>query len=250
MKPLLEARNISKVYGSGRLRVVALQDASLGIFAGECVALMGPSGSGKSTLLSILGLMSRPTGGEVLVQGSVVGSDERSRARLRNQFFGYIHQEFAIIENESVEKNVVIPLQYAPDKIKRQARREKVQQILAQVGLAWALRKNTSHLSGGERQRVAIARALINEPSVILADEPTAALDGHTAQEIMQLLLSVKKRGASVLVATHDERIVKQCDRVLYIVDGRLSGGSLSGVLHPIPQNWGVGFPEIGESFY
>jgi len=229
MKPLLvlEARNISKIYGSGRLQVVALHDASLGLFAGECVALMGPSGSGKSTLLSILGLMSRPTSGEVLVQGRAVGSDERSRARLRNQFFGYIHQEFAIIENESVEKNVVIPLQYAPDKIKRQARREKVQQILAQVGLAWALRKNVSHLSGGERQRVAIARALINEPSVILADEPTAALDGHTAQEIMQLLLSVKKRGASVLVATHDERVVRQCDRVLHIVDGQISEGLL-----------------------
>ena len=227
VKPLLEARNISKIYGSGHLQVMALQDVCLSLFAGECVALMGPSGSGKSTLLSILGLVSRPTSGEVLVQGRAVENDERSRARLRNQFFGYIHQEFAIIENESVENNVVIPLQYAPHRIKRQARRQRVQQVLAQVGLDWALRKNASHLSGGERQRVAIARALINDPSVILADEPTAALDGHTAEEIMQLLLSVKEQGTSVLIATHDERVVKQCDRVLQIVDGQISEGIL-----------------------
>ncbi|RMH45238.1 MAG: ABC transporter ATP-binding protein [Gammaproteobacteria bacterium] len=222
MKALLEARNVSKTYGRGHLQVVALQNVFTTLFAGECVALMGPSGSGKSTLLSILGLISRPTTGEVLVQGKVAPSDERSRARLRNRFFGYVHQEFAIIENESVERNVVIPLQYSSEKIKRQERRKRVQEVLSQVGLAEALHKNASHLSGGERQRVAIARALINNPSVILADEPTAALDGHTAQEIMQLLLSFKERGALVLVATHDERVVNRCDRVLRILDGNI----------------------------
>lgn len=224
MKPILEARDVSKIYGDGRTRVVALKGVSVSIFAGECVALMGPSGSGKSTLLSILGLINRPTGGCVLVQGKEVGNDEYTRARLRNQFFGYVHQEFAIIENESVERNVMIPLQYAGVRLRREERRNKIRQVLEQVGLGWAMTKNVSHLSGGERQRVAIARALINRPTVILADEPTAALDGDTAQEIMRLFLSIRARGASVLVATHDERVVKRCDRVLRLIDGRLEG--------------------------
>jgi len=196
----------------------------MNIFAGECVALMGPSGSGKSTLLSTLGLISRPTDGYVLVQGKTVDDDERSRAWHRNQFFGYVHQEFAIIENESVEKNVIIPLQYADVRLKRQERRNRVRQVLEQVDLAWALHKNASNLSSGERQRVAIARALINNPVVILTDEPTAALDGNSAQEIMRLFLSFRERSASVLIATHDERVVKQCDRVLHIIDGHLVG--------------------------
>jgi putative ABC transport system ATP-binding protein len=226
VKPILEARNVTKIYGNGHMRVVALMDVCMNICAGECVALMGPSGSGKSTLLSILGLISRPTEGYVLVQRKTVDDDERSRARYRNKFFGYVHQEFAIIENESVEKNVIIPLQYADVRLKRQERRERVQQVLEQVDLAWALHKNASNLSGGERQRVAIARALINNPAVILADEPTAALDGNSAQEIMQLFLSFRERGASVLIATHDERVVKQCDRVLHIIDGHLDGNT------------------------
>lgn len=225
MKTVLEALELSKVYGNGRTQVIALKNVCLSLLEGECVAIMGPSGSGKSTLLSILGLLSRPTEGYVLVKGEPVDNGERSRARLRNQFFGYIHQEFAIIENESVERNVMIPLQYANIKPTRQERQSRILQVLEQVDLAWALHKNASHLSGGERQRVAIARALINNPSVILADEPTAALDGNSAKEIMQLLLSLRERGGSILIATHDERVAKQCDRVLYIVDGELVSG-------------------------
>jgi putative ABC transport system ATP-binding protein len=225
MEAILEARHVSKIFHNGRMPVVALEDVGVRIFAGECVALMGPSGSGKSTLLSILGLISRPTAGEVLVRGKPVGVDERSRARLRNQFFGYVHQEFAMIEDESVESNVVIPLQYADIRLKRPERRRKVQHVLEQVNLEWALHKKAWELSGGERQRVAIARALVNEPMVILADEPTAALDGTSAQEIVQLFLAIRERGASVLVATHDERVAKKCDRVLHLVDGHLSEG-------------------------
>jgi putative ABC transport system ATP-binding protein len=223
MEAILEARRVSKIFDSGRNQVVALKNVEMRIFAGECVALMGPSGSGKSTLLSILGLISRPTAGEVWVRGKPVGNDERSRARLRNQLFGYVHQEFAMIEDESVESNVAIPLQYADVRLKRSERRRRVQQVLEQVNLEWALHKKAWELSGGERQRVAIARALINEPWVILADEPTAALDGTSAQEIVQLFLSIRERGASVLVATHDERVAKRCDRVLHLMDGCLS---------------------------
>lgn len=227
VKTILEARNVSKVYGSGRTQVTAVRNVSLSISAGECVALMGPSGSGKSTLLRVLGLISRPTEGSVIIQGEEVGDDEYRRARLRNRFFGYVHQEFAIIENETVERNVMIPLQYANPKPGRQERRSRTRLVLEQVGLGWALKKNASQLSGGERQRVAIARALVNDPVVVLADEPTAALDGKTAQEIMTLLLSIKERGAAVLIATHDDRVAKQCDRILRMIDGRLVEGNL-----------------------
>lgn len=205
------------------MQVIALKNVSMSLFAGECVALMGPSGSGKSTLLSILGLINRPTDGYVLVRGKMADNDERGRARLRNQFFGYVHQEFAIIENETVERNVMIPLQYAQIKYTREEYRNKVRRVLEQVDLAWALDKNASFLSGGERQRVAIARALVNKPSVILADEPTAALDKNSAQAIMQLFLAIREQeGTSILIATHDERVAKKCDRVLFILDGHL----------------------------
>jgi putative ABC transport system ATP-binding protein len=217
MEAVLTACNISKVYGSGRTQVTAVRNISLSIAAGEAVALMGPSGSGKSTLLSVLGLITRPNEGSVLIQGAEAGEDERRRARLRNKFFGYVHQDLAIIENETVERNVMIPLEYANPRPSRQERRSRIQTALDRVDMGWALKKNASQLSTGERQRVAIARALVNDPAVILADEPTAALDGATAKTVMTLILSAKERGASVLVATHDDRVAKRCDRIVYI---------------------------------
>lgn len=217
METVLTARNVSKVYGSGGAEVIAVRDISLSIIAGEAVALMGPSGSGKSTLLGLLGLMIRPTKGSVLIEGAETGDDERRRARLRNKFFGYVHQDFAIIENETVEHNVMIPLEYAEPRPGRHQRRSRIEEVLDKVRLGWAFGKNASRLSMGERQRVAIARALVNNPTVMLADEPTAALDGAAAQEVMTLILSIKERGASVLVATHDDRVAKRCDRVLRI---------------------------------
>jgi putative ABC transport system ATP-binding protein len=222
MKTILEARNVSKIYGSGRTQVTAVDNVSLRLSAGECVVLMGASGSGKSTLLSLLGLISRPTEGHILIQGKNAAENERGRAQLRNAFFGYVHQEFAIIENETVEANVMIPLQYARPRPSRQERQARIRQALEQVGLDWALKKKPSELSGGERQRVAIARALVNDPVVVLADEPTAALDSETAQAVMTLILSLKEKGAAVLVATHDDRVAKRGDRILRINDGRL----------------------------
>ena len=222
VQELLTARNVSKVYRSGRTQVVAVRNVYLSIAAGEAVALMGPSGSGKSTLLRVLGLISRPTEGSVLIRGTEVGGDERRRAQLRNEFFGYVHQEFAIIENETVERNVMIPLEYAKPRPGRQERRSRARMVLEQVGLGWALKRNASQLSVGERQRVAIARALVNGQVVILADEPTAALDGVTAQEIVTLIFSIREREGAVLLATHDDRVAKRCDRIVYMVDGRL----------------------------
>lgn len=219
---LLECYEISKVYGKDRQRIEALKLVELSIADGEAVALMGPSGCGKSTLLGVLGLMVRPSSGRLLLHGIDVSGDERRRAQLRNEFFGYVHQEFAIIESETVEQNVMIPLEYAFPNVARNERRSRVQGALSHVGLEWAVYKRASHLSGGERQRVAIARALVNNPQLVLADEPTAALDSLTAQEIITLLLSVRQRGASVLVATHDPQVAARCDRVVRMVDGCL----------------------------
>lgn len=222
MKPILEARNISKVYGRDRTQVTALEKVFLRLNAGECVILMGASGSGKSTLLNILGLISKPTRGHILIQGREISERDRNRARLRNEYFGYIHQDYAIIENETVESNVMIPLQYARPLPGRKERKNRVLEALEKVGLDWALKKKPSELSGGERQRVAIARALVNNPDVILADEPTAALDSETAQTVMSHILSFKEKGAAVLVATHDDKVAKLGDRILRINDGQL----------------------------
>ncbi|PRW61726.1 ABC transporter ATP-binding protein [Actinopolyspora mortivallis] len=220
---LVRASGLSKTYGRGRLRVEALREVSLSVEPGEAVALTGPSGCGKSTLLSLLGLTLPATGGELLVNGEPAPLRERRRARLRNEFFGYLHQEFAIVESDRVLANVTIPLEYARPRLNRRQRLERAGRALDSVGLGWATRRRASELSGGERQRVAIARALVNEPRLVLADEPTAALDVATAHEIVTLLLSMRRRGTSVLVATHDPRVSGRCDRILPMEDGRLA---------------------------
>lgn len=229
---LLQACKVSKVYGGKRLRTEALREVDLTIAAGEAVALMGPSGCGKSTLLGVLGLMIRPTSGRLLVGEAEVTGDERRRARWRNEMFGYVHQDFAIVDDESVEQNVMIPLEYASPRIGRKDRRARALEAITQVGLEWAVRTKASHLSGGERQRVAIARSLVNKPSLVLADEPTAALDSGTAQDIITLLLAVRERNASVLVGTHDPRVADRCDRIIRMQDGYLLGdGATAGVV-------------------
>ena len=225
---LLQADKVSKVYGEGRLRTEALREVDLSIGVSEAVALMGPSGCGKSTLLGVLGLMIRPTSGRLLLRGVEVTGDERRRARWRNEFFGYVHQDLAIIDDETVEQNVTIPLEYASPRVRRNARRARAREAISQVGLEWAVHKKASHLSQGEHQRVAIARSLVNEPDLVLADEPTAALDSVTAQEIITLLLAVRQRGASVLLATHDQRVADRCDRIVRIRDGYLLGDAAS----------------------
>lgn len=229
MTAVFEAYGVSKMYGSERLQTEAVRDTTMAIEAGEAVALMGPSGCGKSTLLGILGLMMRPTTGHLLVLGAKVDGDERRRARWRNEFFGYLHQDFAIIDDDTVEQNVMIPLEYASPRVGRHERRSRVQAAVSQVGLEWALRTRAADLSGGERQRVAIARSLVNAPGLVLADEPTAALDSATAQEIVTLLLSVRDRGASVLLATHDQRVADRCDRIVRMEDGRLLNSDHEG---------------------
>lgn len=222
MNSLIEAENLSKSYARGGSRIDAVIEADVRLAAGEAVALVGPSGSGKSTLLGLLGLALLPTSGRLQVNGAPAPVAERRRARMRNEFFGYLHQDFALIERDSVYANVVIPLQYAAARCTRRRRREKVRNALESVGLDISDRTHVSELSGGERQRIALARALIGAPQVLLADEPTAALDRATADAVLALMLSAREDGRSLVIATHDSRVAAACDRVVEIQDGRV----------------------------
>lgn len=221
--PLIQAVGLRKVYGSGHTQVPALRNIDLMVGPGECVGVMGPSGCGKSTLIKIIGLIAMPTSGSIVIDGQDAPRSERDRARLRNRFFGHIQQDLAVIDEETVEGNVTIPLDYALERMSRAERRRRARFLLERVGIDWAISKRTSDLSGGERQRVAIARAMANEPRVILADEPTSALDGRNVEAVMQLLLSVQRYGGALLVATHDPRVAARCDRVLQMQDGLLT---------------------------
>lgn len=223
MTTLLKASAVSKLYGSDDHRVAGVVESTLRVEAGEAVALMGPSGCGKSSLLALLGLLSRPNSGTVEVLGIPAPTTESARARLRNATFGYIQQDYAIIDVERVRDNVAIPLDYSQTRGTRAARRRRVQSALELVGLPWAIDARPRVLSGGERQRVAVARAIVNDPKILLADEPTAALDSATGQGIIDLLLAVRERGGALLVATHDPRVAERCDRVVLMHDGRLT---------------------------
>jgi putative ABC transport system ATP-binding protein len=224
---ILEVRQLSKVYGRGPLEITALKDVSFTLAAGELVAVMGPSGCGKSSLLELIGLLSMPTSGTVRYAGQDAPQSERKRARIRNEFIGYVHQDYAVIPYETALANVRIPLEYSKPRPTRRNQIAAAKETLEGVGLGWAAGRKVSQLSGGERQRVGIARAMINRPRLLLADEPTAALDTDNAGRTVRLLRDLAATGSAVLIATHDPRISEQCDRVIQLVDGRLvSAGS------------------------
>jgi putative ABC transport system ATP-binding protein len=218
----METRGLTKTFERQHFQIQAVQDVDLRLEEGTATALIGPSGCGKSTLLNLLGLMTRPTSGDILIQGTPLASAWSQRARLRNQFFGYIHQSFSVIEDETVERNVMIPLEYASPRVGRRERRSRTRSAVAKVGMEWSLQVKTRELSGGERQRVAIARSIVNDPLVILADEPTASLDSTTSADVVNDLLAIRSRGAAILIATHDPRVAGRCDRILTMHDGGL----------------------------
>jgi len=220
---LLRVTGVSKIYGSGSHEVRALDGVSLAVAAGEYVAITGPSGSGKSTLLNILGCLDRPTAGEYLLEGCPVQSlDDVGLAEIRNRKLGFIFQSFNLLAKYSARKNVEVPLSYAGTR--RGDRKERALQALGAVGLAARVDHRPSELSGGERQRVAIARALVNQPSILLADEPTGNLDTRVGQEIMKIIEDLNARmGLTVLVITHDPAIAARCRRQVRLVDGRIA---------------------------
>ncbi len=223
MEPLVELRGVCKRYGAGETAVDALQGADFHLFPGEVVLIQGPSGSGKTTLLSILGLLLRPTAGQVWLAGQPVNNrSERELPALRAATFGFVFQGFNLFPALTALENVAVPTRLKHPQ--RDADRE-ARGLLEAVGLGQRLHARPDQLSGGQKQRVAIARALGGNPPVILGDEPTAALDSRTGLGVMELLQAMaKERGRAVVVVTHDSRLERFADRVVMVEDGRVSG--------------------------
>lgn len=221
-EPVFSARGLSKVYGSGDTQVHALRAIDLDIWRGEFVVLLGASGSGKSTLLNILGCLDRPTSGKYVLGGRDVSTLTREeQAWVRLHYLGFIFQGFHLLGDSSVVENVAMPLFYAG--VERKEREERAAELCKRVGLGERLDHRPNQLSGGQRQRVAIARALANSPKLLLADEPTGALDTRTGEEVLALLHELHdETGLTILLVTHDPEVARSAERVIRMRDGRV----------------------------
>ena len=218
---MIEVQDITKIYRLGSVEVPALQGVSFRIERGEVVAIMGQSGSGKSTLMNVLGCLDLPTSGQYLLEGkNIAGMNEDELATIRNQKIGFVFQQFNLLPRMTVRRNAELPLMYNGGKPEKEIH-QRSEAILSAVGLADRMAHRPTELSGGQQQRVAIARALINQPAIMLADEPTGNLDSHTGAEIMHLLLSLnKERGLTLLIVTHDPSIAANAQRIIRLRDG------------------------------
>lgn len=218
---VIELKNVSKTFTLDTVEVHAVVDVSLSVQKGEFVAVMGHSGSGKSTLMNIIGLLDRPTKGEYLLDGKPVSTSmgDRVQAQLRSEFIGFVFQNFNLLPNMTVLGNVMLPSMYTRRGGNSMAR---AKELLEKVGLSHRLRARPNQLSGGERQRVAIARALMNEPKVLLADEPTGNLDTKSGEEIMRILEDLNTNGMTILLVTHNDELAKRTHRTVHMQDGRL----------------------------
>ncbi len=221
MGHVIETIEITKVFPMATEEVQALRGVSVCVEEGEFAAIIGPSGSGKSTLMDILGCLSRPTTGKYLLDGMDVSrhSDQRL-AEVRNRKIGFVFQAYHLLARATALKNVELPLIYAG--LGRRERRRRAMEALERVGLADRMGHRSNQLSGGQKQRVAIARALVNNPSLILADEPTGNLDSKSGEEILRILETLHEQGNTIVVVTHDTRIAEHTNRVIKILDGRI----------------------------
>jgi putative ABC transport system ATP-binding protein len=219
--PLVRASGLCKAYRIGDNEVQALSGVSVDIEAGEFVAVMGPSGSGKSTFMNLLGCLDRPSAGEYLLDGQRISELEGDAlAAVRNRAIGFVFQNFNLLARTSAAENVALPLLYAG--VPAREREARAAEMLDQLGLAGRARHLPSQLSGGQQQRVAIARALVTRPRLILADEPTGALDSRTSAEILGLLGELNAQGMTIVVVTHDAGVARHARRVLRFLDGRI----------------------------
>ena len=225
VKPVIQLDGVEKVYQTGEVAVKAVRGVSLTVRPGEFVAVMGASGSGKSTLMNLIGCLDRPTAGRYLLDGEEVGALTKSElSGVRNQRLGFVFQGFNLLSRTSALENVELPLLYSPHGHGRRELRRRSLAALAQVGLADRAEHHPSQLSGGQQQRVAIARALVNEPALLLADEPTGNLDTRTSLEIMGIFQDLNRKGMTILMVTHEPDIARYCLREITMRDGKIVG--------------------------
>ncbi len=219
---MIDIKDLSKIYLVGDERVRALDHASLHIYPHEFVSIIGPSGSGKSTLMNIIGCLDIADAGSYVLDGLPIEEYTESQlAAVRNRKIGFVFQSFNLIPKLTAEENVELPLIY--QKVKRSERQRRVKEALERVGLANRAKHLPTELSGGQQQRVAIARAIVTDPKLILADEPTGALDSKTSQEIIDIFHELNKQGNTIVLITHDNDVAKQAQRSIHILDGRIS---------------------------
>lgn len=219
---LIELKGVEKIYRTKEIETVALENVNLSIEKGEFISIMGPSGCGKSTLLNIIGLLDKPTKGEVMLMGTdVTNAGDRLLSSLRNHNIGFVFQSFHLIPSLNVADNVALPLVYR-NGISQSERRERVKSVLERLGLSHRMRHLPGQLSGGQCQRVAIARAIVGDPEIILADEPTGNLDSRMGAEVMELLHKLNKNdGRTIVMVTHNEAQARDTDRIIRFFDGR-----------------------------
>ncbi len=226
-KPIIRLENIFKIYGIGETEVRALQDVNLIIEEGEYCAIMGPSGSGKSTAMNIIGCLDRPTSGHYYLDSlDVAQMEDTELAHIRNKKLGFVFQQFHLLQQLTALENVMLPMVYAG--IPNSERRERAAEALIKVGLENRMQNKPNQLSGGQQQRVAIARSIVNRPVLLLADEPTGALDSRTTQEVLDIFTELNTSGITVIMVTHEPEVARQTRRIVWFRDGEVVHSNLT----------------------